>query len=47
MLFEVAPYDPRIFGSGAAMLTIVVLMACYVPALRATKIDPMAVVRSE
>ena len=47
MLFEVGPYDPRIFGSGAAMLSIVVLMACYLPALRATKIDPMAAVRSE
>jgi predicted permease len=47
MLFEVGPYDPRIFASGAAMLTIVVLMACYLPALRATKIDPMAAVRSE
>jgi putative ABC transport system permease protein len=47
MLFEVAPYDPRIFASVAAILTIVVLMACYVPALRATKIDPMAAVRSE
>lgn len=47
MLFEVGPYDPRIFSSGAAMLTIVVLMACYLPARRATKIDPMAAVRSE
>ncbi len=47
MLFEVGPYDPRIFASGAAMLTTVVLLACYLPALRATKIDPMAVVRSE
>jgi len=47
MLFEVGPYDPKIFASGAAMLTIVVLMACYVPALRATKIDPMAAVRCE
>ena len=47
MLFEVGPYDPRIFGSGAAMLTIVVLVACYLPALRATKIDPMTAVRSE
>jgi predicted permease len=47
MLFEVGPYDPRIFASGAAMLTIVVLMACYLPALRATRIDPMAAVRSE
>jgi predicted permease len=47
MLFEVGLYDPRIFASGAAMLTIVVLMACYLPALRATKIDPMSAVRSE
>lgn len=47
MLFEVGPYDPRIFGSGTAMITTVVLMACYLPALRATKIDPMAAVRSE
>jgi ABC-type antimicrobial peptide transport system permease subunit len=47
MLFEVGLYDPRIFGSGAAILTIVVLMACCLPALRATKIDPMAAVRSE
>ncbi len=47
MLFEVGPYDPRIFAGGAAMLTIVVLMACYLPALRATRIDPMATVRSE
>jgi ABC-type antimicrobial peptide transport system permease subunit len=47
MLFEVGAYDPGIFASGVAMLTIVVLMACYLPALRATKIDPMAAVRSE
>jgi ABC-type lipoprotein release transport system permease subunit len=47
MPFELGPYDPRIFASGAAMLTIVVLMACYLPALRATKINPMAAVRSE
>jgi predicted permease len=47
MLFEVGPYDPRIFGSGAAILAIVVLMACYFPARRATKIDPMAAARSE
>jgi len=47
MLFEVGPYDPTTFACGAAMLTIVVLTACYLPALRATKIDPMAAVRSE
>jgi putative ABC transport system permease protein len=47
MLFEVGPYDPRIFASGAAMLAIVVLMACYLPALRATRIDLVAAMRSE
>jgi putative ABC transport system permease protein len=47
MLFEVGPYDPGIFASGAAMITIAVLMACYLPALRATKIDPMTAVRSK
>lgn len=47
MLFGVGPYDPRIFASGAAVLVTVVLMACYLPALRATKIDPMAAIRTE
>jgi len=47
MLFEVGPYDPGIFAIGAAIITIAVLMACYLPALRATKIDPMTAVRSE
>jgi ABC-type lipoprotein release transport system permease subunit len=47
MLFEVGPYDPRIFVGGIVMLTIVVLMASCLPALRAMKIDPMAAVRSE
>ena len=47
MLFEVGPYDSKTFACGAAMLMIVVLTACYLPALRATRIDPMAAVRSE
>jgi predicted permease len=47
MLFGVGPYDSRTFISVPTMLVVVVLMACYLPALRATKVDPMAVMRSE
>ena len=47
MLFEVGPYDPTIFLSVAGVLGIVVLMACYFPASRATSVDPMVALRCE
>ena len=47
MLFEVGPYDPTIFLSVAGVLGIVVLMACYTPARRATRVDPMVALRYE
>jgi len=47
MLFEVGPYDPTIFLSVAGVLGIVVLMACYFPASRATSVDPMVALRYE
>jgi putative ABC transport system permease protein len=47
MLFEIGPYDPRIFLAVAAVLSVVVLIACGIPALRATKVDPMAASRGE
>lgn len=47
MLFEVGPYDPTVFLSVAGVLGIVVLTACYLPASRASSIDPMVALRYE
>ncbi len=47
MLFEVSAYDPEIFFAVAAVLSLVVLMASIIPALRATKVDPMVALRYE
>jgi putative ABC transport system permease protein len=47
MLFEVDTYDPTIFLGVAAVLGIVVLMACYLPARRAMRVDPMVALRYE
>jgi putative ABC transport system permease protein len=47
LLFEVSPSDPLTFGAVALCLTCAALLACYIPARRATKVDPLIALRYE
>ena len=47
LLHEVRPGDPAIFAATAGFLTLVALIACYLPARRAARLDPMAALRYE
>jgi ABC-type antimicrobial peptide transport system permease subunit len=45
LLYQVSPRDPLAFGSAFVIMTIVALAACFFPAWRATRIDPVRALR--
>jgi putative ABC transport system permease protein len=47
MLFEVRPADPLALGGAAVLLLAVALLAIFIPACRATRVEPMVALRYE
>jgi predicted permease len=47
LLFGVDPVDPMTYAAASAMLTVIALAACAIPAMRATRVDPLVALRDE
>jgi putative ABC transport system permease protein len=47
LLYKTSPHDPATYGIVTALLAVATLFACFVPARRATKVDPMTALRAE
>ena len=45
LLYKVSPRDPLAFGSALVVITVASLVACFVPAWRATRTDPLRALR--
>ena len=47
LLYDVTPTDPAILAGVSVLLSLATLLACYAPARRATRVDPLAALRHE
>jgi ABC-type antimicrobial peptide transport system permease subunit len=47
LLFELSPRDPVVFGSVSVVLLVSAIAASLLPALRATRVDPMMALRTD
>jgi ABC-type antimicrobial peptide transport system permease subunit len=47
LLFEITPLDPISYSAGAALLALISICACLVPAWRASRVDPIIAMQSE
>ena len=46
-LYQISPYDPLLVGGTAILLALAALLACLIPARRATFVDPIQALRAE